>query len=337
MPERGDTRSTPLAAGILAALAVIYLVWGSIYLAIRLVVVEGGAFASMTQRFLAAGALMLLIVMTRGGWRRLVITRRQVAVVLLTGVLLLGVGNGFQALGQVQGVASGVAALIVAGVPLWVVILRSVGGDRPHALTMAGVALGLLGLAVLVLLGREAGTGYPLLGLASVTAASMGWALGSYLMGVLEVPSDIFVVATYQQLVAAGSSVVLALLRGEEFVLGYSARGWAAMAYLVVVCSVTAFSVYAWLVTRAPLSLVATHAYVNPVVAVLLGWLVLAEPIGPAVLVGGGIVVASVIVVVSASRREGTPPVAAEELPQPRAKCRSAYPLGVTTSPLTRE
>jgi drug/metabolite transporter (DMT)-like permease len=305
---------------VLAALAVIYLAWGSVYLAIRLVVVEGGAFASMTQRFFAAGAIMLVIVLLRGGWQRLVISRRQVGVVILTGVLLLGVGNGFQALGQVQGVASGVAALIVAAVPLWVVILRATGGDRPHRLTLAGVALGLAGLLVLVLLGRGAGSGYPIMGLLSVTAASMGWALGSYLMGRLDVPRDIFVVSTYQQLVAGGTSVVLALARGEEFVLDYSARGWAAMAYLVVVCSVVAFSVYAWLVTRAPLSLVATHAYVNPVVAVVLGWLVLSEPIGPAVVVGGGIVVASVVVVVTASRREGRPPpAAAEELPVPAA------------------
>lgn len=87
------------------------------------------------------------------------------------------------------------------------------------------------------------------------------------------------------------------------------------MAYLMVICSVVAFSVYAWLVTRAPLSLVVTHAYVNPVVAVLLGWLVLSEPIGPVVLVGGGIVVASVVVVISATRLEGTrSPAAAEEI-----------------------
>lgn len=315
MPDRVARRSAPLTGGVIAALAVIYLVWGSVYLAIRLVVNEGAPFAAMTQRFFAAGLLMLVIVLVRGGWRRLIITRRQIGVVLVTGALLLGVGNGFQALGQVQGVASGVAALIVAGVPLWVVILRTAGGDRPHLLTMGGVALGLGGLLVLVLLGRGAGTGYPLLGLLSVTVASMGWALGSYLMGRWDVPADIFVVSTYQQLVAGGSSLVLALIRGEAFALDYSARGWAAMAYLVVVCSVLAFSAYAWLVTRAPLSLVATHAYVNPVVAVLLGWLVLSEPIGLAVLVGGGIVVASVVVVVTASRREGRPPAAAEEVP----------------------
>jgi drug/metabolite transporter (DMT)-like permease len=297
---------------VVAALAVIYVVWGSVYLAIRLVVNERDPFAAMTQRFFAAGALMLVIVLVRGGWRRLLISRRQVAVVVLTGALLLGIGNGFQALGQVQGVASGVAALIVAGVPLWVVILRATGGDRPHLLTLAGVALGIVGLLVLVLLGRGTGSGYPLLGLLSVTAASIGWALGSYLMGRLDVPADIFVVSTYQQLVAGASSVVLALARGEEFSLDYSARAWAAMAYLVVVCSVVAFSVYAWLVTRAPLSLVATHAYVNPVVAVLLGWVVLAEPVGSAVLIGGGIVVASVVLVVTATRRERQP-VAAED------------------------
>jgi drug/metabolite transporter (DMT)-like permease len=304
LPETAGAGARPSPALVVGALAVIYVVWGSVYLAIRLVVNESDPFASMTQRFFAAGALMVAIVVARGGWRRLLVTRRQAGVVLLTGILLLAVGNGFQALGQEQGVASGVAALIVAGVPLWVAILRTAGGDRPHALTFAGIALGLVGLFVLVLLGRGAGVGYPLLGLLSVTTASVGWAIGSYLMGKLDVPRDIFVVSTYQQLVAGCSSVVLALLRGEQFTVDYSTRGWAAMVYLVVVCSVMAFSVYAWLVTHTSLSLVATHAYVNPVVAVLLGWLVLAEPIGAAVLVGGGIVVASVAVVVTASRLE---------------------------------
>lgn len=262
MPDRSAAASASLTGGIVAALAVLYLVWGSVYLAIRLVVVEGGAFSSMTRRFVAAGALMLVIILGGGGWRRLLISRRQLGVVLVTGVLLLGVGDGFQALGQVQGVASGVAALIVAGVPLWVVILRAAGGDRPHWMTLAGVAMGLAGLVVLVLLERGVGGAFPLLGILSVTLASMGWALDSYLMGLL----DVFVVSMYQQCVAAVSSLALALLRGEEFVLDYSTRGWAAMAYLVVVCSVVAFSVCAWLVTRASLSLVATHAYVNPVV-----------------------------------------------------------------------
>jgi drug/metabolite transporter (DMT)-like permease len=320
------SQARPSTGAVVGALAVIYVVWGSVYLAIRLVIVEGGAFASMTQRFFAAGALMLVIVVVRGGWRRLLITRRQVLVVLLTGFLLLAVGNGFQALGQAQGVASGVAALIVAGVPLWVAILRTAGGDRPHALTFVGIALGLVGLLVLVLLGRGAGVGYPLLGLLSVTTASVGWALGSYLMGKLDVPKDIFVVSTYQQLVAGSSSLFLALVRGEEFTLGYTARGWVAMAYLVVVCSVMAFSVYAWLVTHTSLSLVATHAYVNPVVAVFLGWLVLSEPIGAAVLVGGGVVVASVVVVVSASRLEQR--VVSGDDPRNALKVPSGHSLG---------
>jgi drug/metabolite transporter (DMT)-like permease len=311
---------------VLGALVVIYVVWGSVYLAIRLVINESDPFASMAQRFFAAGGLMFVIVVLRGGWRRLVITRRQALVVLLTGFLLLAVGNGFQALGQTQGVASGVAALIVAGVPLWVAMLRTAGGDRPHVLTFVGIALGLVGLLVLVLLGRGAGTGYPLLGLLSVTAASVGWALGSFLMGKLDVPRDIFVVSTYQQLVAGCSSLCLALVRGESFTVGYTARGWLAMTYLVLVCSVMAFSVYTWLVTHAPLSLVATHAYVNPVVAVLLGWLVLSEPIGAAVLVGGGVVVASVVVVVTASRLEHRVERAAD--PANALKVPSGHSLG---------
>lgn len=289
---------------MLGALGVVYIVWGSVYLAIRLVVNEADAFAAMTQRFFAAGLIMIVVIVTRGGWSRLRISRRQVPVVIVTGVLLLGVGNGFQALGQSQGLGSGVAALIVAGVPLWVVLLRTAGGDRPAGLTFLGVGVGLAGLTVLVLLGRGAGDGIPILGVISAMLASVGWAIGSYLMGLLDVPRDIFVVSAYQQCVAGTCSVLLAVSRHESFTVHYSARGWIAMVYLVVVCSILAFSVYGWLVTHAPLSLVATHAYVNPVVAVLLGWLVLSEPVGIAVLVGGGIVVASVVVVVTAERAQ---------------------------------
>jgi drug/metabolite transporter (DMT)-like permease len=109
-------------------------------------------------------------------------------------------------------------------------------------------------------------------------------------------------VSAYQTLVAAGCSATLGLASGEQLSIEYSTRGWGAMAYLIVVCSLLGFTAYAWLLTNVSLSLTATHAYVNPVVAVALGWLVLSEPVGPPVLVGGALVVGAVALVVSGER-----------------------------------
>jgi drug/metabolite transporter (DMT)-like permease len=223
-------------------------------------------------------------------------------------VLLLGFGNGFQALAQVGGLPSGVAALVVATVPAWAVVIRWVSGDHPSAATLWGVGLGFAGLVALVVLGQGAGGAVPLLAACFCLAGSLSFTLGSFLQGRLAVPEDVVVVAAYQQLTAAGTSTTLALATGEHLSVDYSTRGWFALAWLVLACSVAAFLAFAWLLANVPLSLTATHAYVNPVVAVLLGWLVLAEPIGAGVLVGGGAVVGAVVLIISSERRTAVQP-----------------------------
>jgi drug/metabolite transporter (DMT)-like permease len=294
----GTSRTT-----LVVALAAVYVIWGSVYLAIRLVIDEVDVFQAMAQRFLLAALIIGIVLAVRGGWRRLRIDRRQIPALVLTGVLLLGLGNGLQALGQVQGLPSGVTALVVALVPIWVGLLRVATGDRPSTLTVVGIVTGFVGLVILVVLGRGAGDDFPLLGVALVVGSSLAWTVGGYLQGRFSLPRDIFVTSMYQQLVAAVCSLVLAVGSRETFSIDYTARGWAAMAYLVVVCSILGFTAFAWLLAHAPLSLVSTHAYVNPVVAVLLGWAVLSEPISLAIVVGGGIVVASVVLIVSSERR----------------------------------
>lgn len=293
-------------AKLAVALAIVYVIWGSIYLGIRLVINEVDVFQAMAQRFVLAGIILVVVVVVRSGWSRLRVTRRQFGSLVVLGVLMLGLGNGLQALGQDRGLPSGVTALVVAGVPLWAVLLRYLGGDRPSRATLLGVVTGFGGLIVLVVVGRGVESAFPLIAVILVMIASLSWTVGSYFQGKVDLPSDIFVVAGYQQLVAAACSTVLAVGTGETFSADYTLRGWAALAYLVVFCSIIGFSAFAWLLRNAPLSLVATHAYVNPVVAVFLGWLVLGEVIGAAVLIGGGIVVASVVLVVSAESRPPT-------------------------------
>jgi len=293
-----DTNRTTLVACLIA----VWVLWGSVYLAIRLVVDEVDPFQAMGQRFLLAGLLLTGIVVVRRGWRGLRVTRPQLRSLVIIGVLLLGLGNGFQALAQTTGLASGVTALVVAAVPAWAVLLRWSTGDRPAPLTLVGVAVGFGGLALLVGLGQSGG-GVPLVGVLLCLGSSLAWTAGSFLQGVLPLPADVFTIAAYQQLVAACCSGLLAVVTGESFSIDYSPRAWFALGYLVVAISVVAFLAFTWLLTHVPLSLTATHAYVNPVVAVLLGAAVLSEPIGLPVLLGGGFVVGAVLLIVSAERR----------------------------------
>lgn len=294
----GTSRAT-----VATCLGAVWVLWGSVYLAIRLVVDEVDPFQAMAQRFLLAGAILSAIVVVRRGWRGMRVTRAELLALVVTGVLLLGLGNGSQALAQVQGLPSGVAALIVASVPAWAVLLRASTGDRPSVSTVAGVAVGFSGLVLLVVLGRGLGGALPVIGVALCLGSSIAWTVGSFLQGRLRLPRDIFTIAAYQQLVAAVCSASLAAATREHPSMDYTARGWVGLAYLVVACSIVAFLAFAWLLTHVPLSLTATHAYVNPVVAVVLGWLVLGEPITVAVAIGGGVVVAAVVLIVTAENR----------------------------------
>ncbi|MDV2477094.1 EamA family transporter [Rhodococcus zopfii] len=294
----------PGRAAIACALLLVYLIWGSIYLAIRLVIDEAPALGSMGARFLLASLLMAMFLVARGGWRRLRLTWRELVGTGFLGVLLLACGNGLTSVGQLHGVPSGVTALLVAMVPLWISIYRMVSGDRPHGLELAGVGLGLVGLAVLVLPTGGGQTGLPIIGVAVIVLSSLAWSFGSWIKPKIWLPQDVYVIATYQ-LLAAGVAMALASMASGEPPLDVDvgARAWGAFAYLVVFGSIVGFTAYTWLLQHAPLPLVATHTYVNPVVAVVLGAVVLSEPVTPALLAGGAVVFVSVVLVVSAQAR----------------------------------
>ena len=205
--------------------------------------------------------------------------------------------------GEHQGAPSGIAALLVAAVPLWVIVYRLLSGDRPSRRTILGVLLGFAGLVLLVTasgIDGEVKIGACLI----VMCATVFWSFGSWATPRLTLPADPFVLTVYEMLFGSVWLVIFAALRGEH-VLPVSAPldAWLAWLYLVTFGSVVAFTAYVWVLSVAPISLVATYAYVNPVVAVFLGWLVLSEPLTVPILVGGGIVVGAVAVVVSAERR----------------------------------
>ncbi|MBM7491594.1 drug/metabolite transporter (DMT)-like permease [Micromonospora luteifusca] len=293
---------------IWTALIVVYLLWGSTYLAIRITVETLPPLLSAALRFAVAGLILAVVLRLRRGPGALRVDRRQLASAALVGVLLLAGGNGLVVLAESgpPGVAlpSGIAALLVATVPLLVVLLRAGTGDRPPIWTFAGVTLGFVGLILLVLPAGSSDA-VPLVGALTVVAGAISWSVGSFLSGRIRMPADPFVATVYEMLAGALVLAVIAAGRGElsDFhPSAVSTRSWLALGYLMVAGSLVAFTAYVWLLHNAPISLVSTYAYVNPAVAVALGALIVAEPITPQVLLGGAVIVAGVALVVTTER-----------------------------------
>jgi drug/metabolite transporter (DMT)-like permease len=285
------------------ALGVVYVVWGSTYLAIRVMVEDLPPMASASWRYFVAALLLGAILAAKSGVRRLRVTPREMLGCAALGLLLPALGNGLVSVGEHQGAPSGIAALLVAAVPLWVIVYRSLSGDRPSRRTTTGVLLGFAGLVLLVTssgIGGEVKVGACLI----VMCATVFWSLGSWSTPRLPLPKDAFVLTVYEMLFGSVWLLVFAAVRGEHLLpTSAPADAWLAWAYLVTFGSVVAFTAYVWVLSVAPISLVATYAYVNPVVAVFLGWLILSEAVTLPIVIGGGIVVAAVAVVVSAERR----------------------------------
>ena len=285
---------------VAAALGIVYVVWGSTYLGIRVVVEEMPPLTGMGSRFVTAGVLLAVLLLLRGIDIR--VTRAQLAGAALIGLMLPFLGNGLVAVGESKGTPSGVAAQLVAAVPLFITAYRFLSGDRPRLWSVLGVLLGFAGLAWLVLGGNDQGH-VPLAGAAIVLLASSFWAFGSWVQPRLTLPDNAFVLAVHEMWIGGVLMITFGLARGERpDPTSYSADTWLAWAYLVVIGSMLAYSAYVWVLGNAPIGLVATYAYVNPVVAVFLGWLILSEPITSAVVVGGLVIVVAVAIVISVER-----------------------------------
>ena len=286
---------------IWTGLWIVYVVWGSTYLAIRVLVETMPPLLSGGVRFMLAGAILWIVVRLRVGREGVRVTRAQVLSCFVVGSLLVTGGNGLVMVGEVD-VPSGLAALIIASVPLWVVIYRfGLGRERVAPGTLAGVAAGFVGLALLLLPsgGNEEVTSW--VGLLLVFLAAPLWALGSFLSGRRPLPANPFLSTALQMMLGGLTALVGGLLRGETADLdfgSFSHDSLIAFAYLVVIGSLVAFTAYVWLLQHAPLSTVATYAYVNPVIAIFLGWAILSEEITASIVAGAAIVVASVATIV---------------------------------------
>lgn len=292
-----------------AALLTVYVVWGSTYLAIRVMVETMPPLLAAGVRFTLAGSIFLAVLRVRGGAERVRITPAQAAGAGLAGTLLLFGGNGLVTLAE-EDVPSGLAALVIGAVPLWVVLMRLIERERVPRGTLAGVAVGFAGLAVLVLPGDRPGDA-PLGGMLMLVLASISWAAGSFHSRRMALPADTLVSTAFQMLLGGAAMVLVGLAAGEgaEVDLGaFSTRSALAFLYLVLAGSLLAFTAYTWLLRNAPISTVATYAYVNPVIAVVLGAVILSEEVTLTVVLGAAAIVASVAAVV---RRESSEPESA--------------------------
>ena len=288
------------------ALVIVYILWGSTYLGIRIAVETMPPLLMAGVRFAIAGATVI-------AWRLPAALRSRQPVTLLhwRSALLIGAGlmlggNGGVAVAE-RTVPSGITALIVAVVPLWMALIdRVVYKRKLRPLTIAGLVVSFGCVAYLI--GWPGPQRIDVAGALIVVAATIAWAVGSLYSRNAPLPNDGFL-AIGMEMVAGGALLCLsALLTGEfrHLQLGaISAASLWALGYLIVFGAIVGFSAYLWLLRTAPTSLVSTYAYVNPVVAVLLGNSWLGEPIGPRVLVAGALIFGSVVAIVSGSGAAG--------------------------------
>jgi drug/metabolite transporter (DMT)-like permease/GNAT superfamily N-acetyltransferase len=283
-----------------SALATVYLVWGSTYLAIRVMVETMPALLSAGVRFFVAGLVFYAVLLLRRGRRAVRFSRPQLLAAAAVGILLPFGGNGLVTIAE-QHVPSGLAALIIASVPLWVVIMRGLSRDRIPRLTIAGVLIGFAGVAILLLPGEQP-KGVSIGGMLLCVLAAVSWASGSYYSRRWPLPPDVFL-ATALEMICGGLVMIgVALAAGEAsgvHVSEFSLKSLAGFAWLVTAGSLAAYTAYVWLLKNVPISKVATYAYVNPVVAIFLGYALLSEQITGTIVVGAALIVASVAVVVS--------------------------------------
>jgi len=281
------------------ALSTVYLVWGSTFIALAVVVRDFPPFLAMTARHLVAGGILLAIALPRGDRAGDRIGRPQVMAAFVFGGLLFVAGHGSLAWAQ-QTVPAGVAALLVGSIPLWMALLDRVAfGRRLPGSAYAGLVLGFFGLAFLF---DPFGSGsVDRVGALVIVLSALCWAAGSLYSRGAPLPKRPLVSAALGSL--AGGVVLLAVgvLRGELGEVRWSGESLLALAYLIVAGSLVGFTAYVWLLRTAPTSLVATYAYVNPIVAVTLGWLLLGERVTLQMAVAGAAIVVSVALIVRSS------------------------------------
>lgn len=310
---------------VVLAFALVYFFWGSTYVGIRIAVEHIPPALLSGTRFVAAGLFMLLYCVFSG--RRIRLTAKDALLLLIIGMLLLTGGNMLLAYSE-QYIPSGLSALIVAVVPLWVALIEGfiLKGERLRGWGWLGLVLGLSGLVVLLWpqLGPMIRQGLPqtslskmfLVGSGALMLGSLCWSVGSIISRRSQLTVDPFAATAWEMTLGGAVNMIIALALQDHHKVLWTARGIGATVYLTIFGSLVGFTAYIWLLEHVPTPKVATYAYVNPMVAVLLGWLVLHEEVNRYIAMGA-VVIVSAVVLVTGSKLKAQTKTASSQLPVP--------------------
>jgi drug/metabolite transporter (DMT)-like permease len=294
---------------LIAAFAAIYVIWGSTYLGIRITLETMPPFLMAAARFVFAGSILFIILKLRGA--RWPTAHQWIANGVIGTLLLLG-GNGLVVWAELT-IPSGITALLIGIGPLFIVLTEWAwpGGMRPTVITMLALLLGFVGVIWLAAPWESAsGGGLNPAGVVAILGACVFWSLGSIYSRHAKHGADPFLAASLQMLGGGATLAILALLHGDFHDLDMGAislRAWSAFAYLVSIGSLVGFSTFVWLMKHSTPARVSTYAYVNPVVAVFLGWLIAGEPITSRTLVASAIIIAAVVIITTQKAKAAKP------------------------------
>jgi drug/metabolite transporter (DMT)-like permease len=286
---------------VVAAFAAVYVIWGSTYLAIRFAIETIPPFLMAGLRFVLAGLLLYAWTRARGAPRP---TRRQWAGAAVIGGLLLVGGNGSGVWAQLRHVPSGMVALLVATTPFWMTLIEWIrpGGVKPTGAVLAGLVVGFAGIVLLIDPQTMSGAGTDLFSMLLPVGAALLWSLGSIYSRGADLPKSPLMTTGIQMLAGGGMLLVVALAAGDWGRFDpaqVSVRSLAAFAYLVTFGALVAYTAFSWLLRHTSPARVSTYAYVNPVIAVFLGWALAGEPLTPRTLVAAAIIVGAVAIIIT--------------------------------------
>jgi drug/metabolite transporter (DMT)-like permease len=292
------TITTSTRSRVVAAFAAVYVVWGSTYLAIRYAVETMPPFLMAGARFIVSGAVLYVWARARGAPKP---TRAQWRDATITGVLMLCLGNGAVGWAE-QRVPSGLAALLVAVVPLWMVLIdwARPSGTRPRALVIAGVLIGFIGLIVLIGPSWTSGTAADATGALVLVGASLAWACGSVFTRYGALPESSALSTGLQMLGGSVGLIAVGLARGEAAHVGLaqiSIASWSGWLYLVTFGSLIGFTAYIFLLKTVSPAKASTYAYVNPLVAVFLGWGIAGESVTSRTVIAAAVILTGVAMI----------------------------------------
>ena len=300
------------------ALLALYIVWGSTYLAIRFAVETIPPFMHAALRFLLSGAILFIWRRAAGDEKPTLANWKSTAIV---GAFLLLGGNGLVALAE-KNIPSGIAALVISTSPFWLVLFESLraGGTKPTWLSILGLVIGFSGVFLLIGPAEFSGSGqhFNTFSVILLLCAPVLWSLGSIYARGADMPKSTLLSTGMQMLAGSVALFIVSVVTGElnGFSFGQvSLRSWEGLAYLVTFGSLVGFVSYGWLVHNAPVSLFSTYAYVNPVVAVFLGWLLAGEALNARIAVASTIIIGSVIFI-NYARQVATRSAAAQAVPE---------------------